>query len=66
MREKWRKSSRKCIGGQCRYFESCVKESRDSKYAGVCKKYNIKVKDTLCGCEDKDDGSVVLRNFGGI
>lgn len=51
----------------CAEFDNRVRDKRwkeeNPGYIGFCRKYNKKVQDPLCGCEEKPDGSVTLWNF---
>ena len=49
---------RKCI--HCSEFN---RDKQNPRYIGFCQKYNRQVIDSLCGCENKDDGKIILWNF---
>lgn len=53
--------TRKCF--HCSEFKSTIKnDSQDQHCIGYCRKYNLKVIDTLCGCQERD-GETTLFNF---
>ena len=61
-------SKRRCESN-CKNFTSKLKDKewreQNPGYIGICEKYGQKVRDTLCGCENKP-GKTTLWNFGGI
>ncbi len=51
--------------GQCFKCQNLVRcKNRDAKNLGFCTRFRRIVKDSLCGCTVRDDGSVELRGFG--
>ena len=56
-----RTGKRKCI--HCPEFD---RGSEKQGYIGSCGLYGRDVVDSLCGCENRKDGTVVLWNFGEV
>ena len=58
------KSSAKSRSYRCTHCEHLDKEKRAKGHIGTCTKYNRKVIDSLCWCEQREDGKIILHNFG--